>query len=253
MSSYEYITRYDSPNFTPGRPRPPEEITIHHWGVEGQKFDAVVRWLCRPNGSSSSTYVAEGGRVACIVDPDNTPWTNSNFSSNQVSITIECRPEMSADDFNTVVELVADIRRAYPSIKRIRGHRDHANTACPGKWYSQLFEIWDGASRIIAHESATPTPAPTPAPAAKSIALLADEVLAGKHGNGADRRRSFGAQYAAVQAEVNRRLTPAPAGKSIALLADEVLAGKHGNGADRRRSLGAQYAAVQAEVNRRLS
>ncbi|WP_461184032.1 N-acetylmuramoyl-L-alanine amidase [Trueperella pyogenes] len=253
MSSYEYITRYDSPNFTPGRPRPPEEITIHHWGVEGQKFDAVVRWLCRPNGSSSSTYVAEGGRVACIVDPDNTPWTNSNFSSNQVSITIECRPEMSADDFTTVVELVADIRRAYPSIKRIRGHRDHANTACPGKWYGRLFEIWDGASRIIAHESATPTPAPTPAPAAKSIAELADEVLAGKHGNGADRRRSLGAQYDAVQAEVNRRLTPAPAGKSIAELADEVLAGKHGNGADRRRSLGVQYDAVQAEVNRRLS
>ncbi|MGV4377717.1 N-acetylmuramoyl-L-alanine amidase [Trueperella pyogenes] len=254
MSSYEYITRHTSPNFTPGRPRPPEEITIHHWGAEGQNLDSVVRWLCRPNGSSSSTYVAEAGRVACIVDPDDTPWTNSNFSSNQVSITIECRPEMTAGDFQTVVELVADILRAYPSIKRIRGHRDHASTACPGKWYGALFDIWDKAQRLNA-ATAAPVPQQTApaAPAGKSIAQLADEVLAGLHGNGDARRRSLGDQYAAVQAEVNRRLAPHSAGKSIAQLADEVLAGLHGNGDARRRSLGDQYAAVQAEVNRRLS
>lgn len=52
-------------------------------------------------------------------------------------------------------------------------------------------------------------PKPTPAPARKSVAQLATEVLAGKWGNGADRKRRLqaaGYSYAAVQAEVNRRL-----------------------------------------------
>ena len=91
---------------------------------------------------------------------------------------------------------------------------------------------------------------PADASASKSVSQLADEVLAGKHGTGAARKRSLGSQYAAVQAEVNRRA--AAGAKSVSQLADEVLAGKHGNGDDRKRSLGSQYAAVQAEVNRRL-
>ena len=77
--------------------------------------------------------------------------------------------------------------------------------------------------------------------------------MAGVHGNGADRRKSLGTRFNAVQAEVNRRLmgarTPT---KSISQLADEVLRGVHGNGSARRKSLGSRYAAVQKEVNRRL-
>lgn len=41
----------------------------------------------------------------------------------------------------------------------------------------------------------------------KSISTLATEVLAGKHGNGDTRKKSLGSQYAAVQAEVSKRLT----------------------------------------------
>ena len=89
---------------------------------------------------------------------------------------------------------------------------------------------------------------PADASASKTVSQLADEVLAGKHGNGDARKRSLGSQYAAVQAEVNRRA----GSKTVSQLADEVLAGKHGTGDARKRSLGSQYAAVQAEVNRRL-
>lgn len=95
-------------------------------------------------------------------------------------------------------------------------------------------------------------PAPKPKPPAKSVATLALEVIAGKHGSGDARRKALGSQYAAVQAEVNRRLNAKPAGKSVATLATEVIAGKHGTGAARRKALGSQYSAVQAEVNRRL-
>ena len=93
---------------------------------------------------------------------------------------------------------------------------------------------------------------------------MADEVIAGKHGNGHDtRRKSLGvsaATYAKVRAEVNARAgvkTPAkPKGKSVSQMATEVIAGKHGNGhANRQKSLGvsaATYAKVRAEVNRRV-
>lgn len=87
--------------------------------------------------------------------------------------------------------------------------------------------------------------------AVKSIAQLADEVMAGKHGSGDVRVRSLGAKYAAVQAEVNRRLG-AGGRPNISLLADKVLRGEFGSGEARQRALGANYAAVQAEVNRRL-
>lgn len=54
----------------------------------------------------------------------------------------------------------------------------------------------------------TPPAKPKP-PAKKSVAQLAGEVIAGKWGNGADRRKRLtaaGHDYTAVQAEVNRRL-----------------------------------------------
>lgn len=97
-------------------------------------------------------------------------------------------------------------------------------------------------------------------PSGKSITQLADEVIAGKHGSGDARKRSLGAKYTAVQAEVNRRLTgqpSKPAGKSISQMASEVITGRHGTGhAARQKSLNidsATYAKVRAEVNRRFA
>ena len=51
--------------------------------------------------------------------------------------------------------------------------------------------------------NATPTPTPTPAPAPVDIEALARAVIRGDYGNGKDRKRRLGANYAAVQARVN--------------------------------------------------
>ncbi|WP_237342871.1 hypothetical protein [Virgibacillus dokdonensis] len=94
---------------------------------------------------------------------------------------------------------------------------------------------------------------------------MANEVIAGKHGNGHDaRRKSLGitqAEYDKVRKEVNRRsgikTASKPKGKTVAQMAQEVIDGKHGNGhANRRKSLGVSssvYNKVKREVNRRLS
>jgi len=92
-------------------------------------------------------------------------------------------------------------------------------------------------------------------PAGKTVAQMAAEVRAGKHGNGHDvRRKSLGisaAEYAKVRDAVNGKA----AGKSVADMAAEVIQGKHGNGhTARQKSLGADngtYAKVRAAVNKR--
>lgn len=90
----------------------------------------------------------------------------------------------------------------------------------------------------------------------KSILDLAQEVLAGKHGSGEDRKKSLGASYDAVQAKVNELANAKeevkPAKKSITQLAQEVIDGKHGSGDARQQALGSDYAAVQAKVNELL-
>lgn len=54
-----------------------------------------------------------------------------------------------------------------------------------------------------------PTPAPAPAPAKKSVDQIADEVIAGKWGNGQERKQKLeaaGYNYNEVQAAVNKKL-----------------------------------------------
>lgn len=108
-------------------------------------------------------------------------------------------------------------------------------------------------NRLLAGGSPTSQPAP-----ANNITQLAQAVLRGEYGNGQERVRRLGAQYNAVQAEVNRLLAggaATPAGKSIDQLAREVIRGDWGNGADRKARLeraGYNYQAVQNRVNQLL-
>ena len=88
---------------------------------------------------------------------------------------------------------------------------------------------------------------------AKSVSVLAQEVLAGKYGNGEDRKINLAGRYKEVQAEVDRLLKAqskpqATNEKTIDQLAVEVLAGKYGNGITRKIKLGKLYSQVQARV-----
>lgn len=104
----------------------------------------------------------------------------------------------------------------------------------------------------------TPTPSPKPAPSPKkSNTEIAKEVIQGKWGNGAERKKRLedaGYDYAAVQKEVERLLAEQkkPVKKSVDEVAREVIAGKWGNGAKRVYNLtkaGYNYVAVQKRVN----
>lgn len=96
----------------------------------------------------------------------------------------------------------------------------------------------------------------------KSVTEIAKEVLAGKWGNGDERKaalKNAGYDYNAVQAKVNELAkggTASKPSKSVSEVAKEVISGKWGNGTDRENKLkaaGYDADAVQKEVNRQLS
>ncbi|MDG3195968.1 peptidoglycan amidohydrolase family protein [Streptococcus suis] len=84
----------------------------------------------------------------------------------------------------------------------------------------------------------------------KSLEILVQETLAGKYGNGDQRKAALGNQYEAVMAVINGKATTNQ--KTVDQLAQEVIAGKHGNGEARKKSLGSQYEAVQKRVTELL-
>lgn len=148
-----------SPNFSAGRPAGnPDKIVIHHWGVDGQSHQGVVDFLCRPGGNSSAHYVASGGRVTQLVHDYDRAW-HAGKLGNPRGIGIECRPEMSDEDFATVAGLIRAIRAQWGDLP-LTGHRQFMNTDCPGRWFDQLGRL-DAAARGGAAQG--PAHAPTAA------------------------------------------------------------------------------------------
>lgn len=138
--SYEYVTRYDSPNYTSGRPYGIKAIVIHWWGDPGTHptFEGVIGSLCSPSRGASAHYVVEAGRVACIVDPDDRAWhagdgVGVRSKGNDMGIGIECNPRQSDGDYLTVAQLIRDLRVEYGDLPLIR-HRDCSATQCPGSY-----------------------------------------------------------------------------------------------------------------------
>lgn len=143
-----------SPNYSSGRPYGDvDSITIHHWGDDGQSHQNLVNYLCRDDGDSSAHYVASAGRVTQLVHDYDRAW-HAGPGGNPRSIGIECRPEMSAGDVQTVIGLIKAIRAEHGNIPVV-GHRDWMSTDCPGRWYSHLAELANGVGF-----SASVSPAP---------------------------------------------------------------------------------------------
>ena len=91
---------------------------------------------------------------------------------------------------------------------------------------------------------------------AKSNTEIAREVIAGKWGDGENRKKKLtaaGYNYTEIQKKVNELLGSSGTGKkSITEVAKEVIAGKWGNGDERKKKLkaaGYDYDAVQKKVN----
>lgn len=253
-------------NNRPGN-REPIGILLHHWGIDGQDHDNVAAYLARyrPANPTSAHEVISSGRVSKIVPLLKRAWHAR--SANDDWIGLENRPEMSAGDWATLVERCADIEVELGKSMRYGKHSDYVATTCPGRYSSRVGELVNAVNDELAARGTAVKPTktkPRPGQAKKSVKVMADEVIAGLHGNGhTARQHSLGitaSKYKQVRREVNRRAgvkTPQVSANERARMVNEVIAGKHGNGhASRRRSLGVsakEYAQIRAAVNRRLS
>jgi hypothetical protein len=248
-------------------------IPHHHAAVSFAGYNRLVD----PGQQASANYIIlSDGRIFGQVPEEFRAWTSGSFEADAPSITYEIQNsggQVGGDDnradswaissaaYNAAVKLTADIANRYRwgavSHGNVRGHREFSSTACPGGYVWNRLGALRSAANAMVNGVVAPAPAPKAPPVAgKSVWQLATETIAGVYGSGDARKKALGSQYAAVQAEVNRRLAAPkaalPKKKTVAQLADEVIAGVHGSGDARKKSLGSNYEAVQAEVNRRL-
>lgn len=239
-------------------------VIVHHWaGTAGGDTS-----LASPGRDASANYILYGdGRLVGQVPEEYRAWTSGSWEADSYSITVEVQNSavggqwpVSDKAIAKLVELIADVGRRYKwgsvNQDRVRGHREFAPTACPGPY------LWDRLSTIASQANAklggkAPAPA-NPSTPSGSLDAIAQAVIRGEYGNGAERQRRLGSRYNEVQARVNQLLggggAPAakPAAPNIDALADAVIRGEYGNGPERQRRLGNNYAAVQARVNQKL-
>ena len=261
-----------SNNYTVGRSgRNIEMIAIHHMAgiLTAEQCGKIFQ---NANRKASSHYgIGKDGKIALYVDEANTAYTNSNWDSNCKSVTIETSNCALGGDYpvadvvlNKLIELVADIAKRNNLGKLVKGknvvwHRMYAATSCPGDYLlSKMDYIIEKANEINGqvNNSNIETTAPR-----KTNEEIANEVINGKWGNGADRKNKLttaGYDYNEVQEKVNQLLgaKTTSSRKTNEEIANEVIKGLWGNGTERKNKLSAagyDYNAIQSIVNKKLA
>lgn len=165
ITAHNYTRDKDVPR-TFGFPSKKDSATVHHWGDDGQDFDAVVRYLASKNARGSSAhFVLQEDRVTCLVSPDDASWHAGHPRGAATSIGIECRPEMTEGDLDTLASLLRYLETIYGSLL-IYKHSDWKATACPGRYAGRIEEIISEVNNVeIA--PAPPVPANPAAPPVK--------------------------------------------------------------------------------------
>ena len=287
-----------SNNYTVGRSgRTIEMITIHHMsGI--LTAEECGRIFQDGNRKASSHYgIGKDGKIALYVDEENTAYTNGDFDANCKAVTIETSNSEVASSYpvsdevlNVLIKLVADIAKRNNLGTIVKGenltwHKMHAATNCPGEYLlSKMDYIIEEAHKINNEPTSAPSTPTAPiqqipstppelliptttepeASNKKSNEEIVNEVIAGKWGNGEERKNKLtqaGYDFSEIQAIVNEKLsssTPAekPNKKSNEELAQEVIKGEWGNGEERKRRLteaGYNFSEIQTIVNNKLS
>lgn len=254
-------------NYKSATNRKIEYIVIHYVGATGgaeancKYFHSIYR------GVSAHYFVGHAGEIWQCVEDSNISWHCGATSykhktcrnSNSIGIELCCRKSGSKWYFedatvNAAIELTKELMKKYniPASNVIR-HYDVSGKQCPAPYVlNNTKHTW---TAFINKLSTKPTTAK------KTVTEIAAEVIAGKWGNGTDRKTKLtasGYNYDEVQAEVNKLLkkgTVSTNTKSVTDVAKEVISGKWGNGEARKKALtaaGYDYATIQKEVNRLL-
>ena len=220
-----------SPNHSGQRTHSIDRITPHC--VVGQCSVETLGNIMYPTSRQASCNYGIGpdGRVGMYVEEKNRSWCSSSNANDQRAITIECASDtfhpyaMNDKVYATLITLCTDICRRNGKKKLLwfadknkslnyipaademvlTVHRWFANKSCPGDWlYSRLSDVAAKVTANLSSTASTTTPSTS-----KTTEEVAKEVIAGKWGNGEDRKQRLtaaGYNYSTVQARVNELL-----------------------------------------------
>lgn len=250
-----------------------DKIIIHYNAGDLTAEGCYSVWQNR--AASAHYQVESSGRIGQLVWDGDTAWHAGNWDANCSSIGIEHANKaggyISEACLDAGAHLVAALCKYYglgrPKWKvNVFPHNHFAATSCPGRLQDEQRDAYMHKAQQwydqMVNGVETPSKPSEPSTGKKTNEEVAKEVIAGKWGNGNERKSSLtsaGYDYNVIQSLVNQMLgiptsDPKPT-KTIDQLADEVIAGKWGNGEERKNRLtkaGYNYDAVQAKVNQKL-
>ena len=238
-------------------PMTPTRIVVHNTANDATAKNEVA-FMIRNDEEKSFHYAVDDKEIVQAIPENRNAWhaaDGGKGKGNREGIAIEiCYSKSGGAKFTkaeeNAVELIVDILKRYGwGIDKVTKHQDYSKKYCP---HRTLDLGWDRFIKMIDSKLT---------PAKKTASELAQEVLQGKWGNGADRKKKLteaGYDYDKVQAEVNKLVkgtttTTAPKKKTNEEIAKEVLQGKWGNGSVRKKKLtdaGYNYSLIQALVNK---
>lgn len=144
-----YETQYNAPAYMAGRSgHDVTGIVVHHYGVMGSTYAGTIRTLTKPTAAASAHFVIDADRVAQLVALSDTAYHADNWPVNLCTIGIECPPEATTEQVDTLVQLIAGLYKSYGRVLPLSGHCDHAPTQCPGRYYSMLQDIQARATEL---------------------------------------------------------------------------------------------------------
>lgn len=263
----------------------PQWLVVHYVGATGQAKANADYFHSKYRGSSAHYFIDEGNIVQVV--EDNTPAWHVGDGSRTKKGKYNGYVGYGATNFNSIgFELCLDVstgtsvynmdfhegtlRRAEWLIKqkqkqygipnsRVIRHYDASGKNCPGNWnHNNWGKWWAFKKRLEGKTVEAPIKRPQNKPTG-SIEQKARDTIAGKYGNGEERKRRLGKDYNTVMQRVNAIVQgvskPKPTKKTVDVIAREVIAGVWGNGKDRENKLrqaGYNPDTVQKEVNRQL-
>ena len=241
------------------------EFIVVHNTANDASANNEISYMKSNNNKVSYHYAVDDIEIVQGIPENRNAWHAGDSGSgqgNRKGIAIEiCYSKSGGDRFNKAEENAAEfiaskLKEKGWGIDKVKKHQDFANKYCPHRTLDLGWERFLNKIRNYLGEEQVNVDT-----SSKDLNTIADEVIAGKWGNGEDRKNRLaqaGYNYSEVQALVNQKLNGTSTSsnkKSIDTIADEVITGKWGNGNDRKTNLenaGYNYQEVQNKVNEKL-
>lgn len=222
----------------------PGDIIVYNWDDNTQPNDGYSDHIGYVESVSGKTIIAiEGNKGEAVA--------RRTLSVGNGNIRGYARPKYASGGSSNPAPSKSIEEIAREVIAGVYGNGDARKKAIEAMGYDYN-TVQAKVNELLKAGSSTPKPS-------KTIEQVAKDVIAGKYGNGDERKKKIEAEgynYNAVQNKVNELLKASSTPKkTVDQIAQEVIAGKWGNGDTRKQkitSAGYDYNAVQAKVNQLL-